>query len=97
MRRGSTEKWSGRPWMEYLVVIFEARRRVFVNGNPSGFTNSVVQLDAGTHTITMEPPPNFSPISQTIVLQATSPLDPMTVTFHRLPASAIPPAVGTPA
>jgi hypothetical protein len=82
--------------MEYLAVRFEASRRVLVNDNPFGFTNTVIQLDAGTHQITLEPPPDFSPIAQTVMVRDTSPLDPMIVTFHRLPASAIPPAPGTP-
>ena len=83
--------------MEYLVVRFEASRRMLVNDKPSGFTNTVIQLEAGTHEITLTPPPDFSPVTQTIVLKDTSPLAPMIVTFHRLPASAIPPAPGTPA
>jgi hypothetical protein len=83
--------------VEYLLVWFEASRRVVVNKSPSGFTNTIIQVDAGTHTVTLEPPPDFSPVAQTVLLKNTSPLAPLTITFHRLPASAIPPAPGTPA
>ena len=82
--------------MEYLLVKFELSRRVLVNGNPFGFTNTVIQIEAGTHTVTLEPPPDFSPLAQTVRIANTSPLAPLTVTFHRLPPSAIPPAPGTP-
>ncbi len=82
--------------MEYLLVKFELSRRVLIDGNPFGFTNTIIQIDAGTHTITLEPPPDFSPLTQTVLIANTSPLDPLTVTFHRLPPSAIPPAPGTP-
>ena len=82
--------------MEYLLVNFERSRRVPINGNPFGFTNTVIQIEAGTHTVTLEPPPDFSPLAQTVLIVNTSPLAPLTVTFHRLPPSAIPPAPGTP-
>ena len=82
--------------MEYLLVKFERSRRVLINGNPFGFTNAIIQIEAGTHTVSLEAPPDFSPLEQTILVQATSALAPLTVTFHRLPPSAIPPAPGTP-
>ena len=82
--------------MEYLLVKFERSRRVLINGNPFGFTNAIIQIEAGTHTVSLEAPPDFSPLEQTILVQATSPLAPSTVAFHRLPPSAIPPAPGTP-
>ena len=70
--------------MEYLVVRFGAqsdRRGVLVNGNPFGQTNTLIQIDAGTHTITLVPPPNFAPPTQTVVVTGTSELAPCTVTF----------------
>ena len=81
--------------MEYLVVKFDRSRRVVIDGSPFGLTNTVIQIEAGTHTVTLEPPPDVSPLAQTVLIENTSPLAPLTVTFHRLPASAIPPAPGT--
>ena len=77
--------------MEYLLVRFAASRGVRVNDNPFGTTNELIQLDAGTYVVTLEPPPDFSPESRRIVLQNTSPLTPMTVAFGpraAAPASA---------
>ena len=81
--------------MEYLLVKFETSRRVRINDNPFGFTNTVIQVEAGTHTVRLEAPPDFSPLAQTVLIENTSPLAPLTVTFHRLPASTIPAAPGT--
>jgi hypothetical protein len=82
--------------MEYLLVRFDQRRRVVVNGLRNGFTNSILQLESGSYEITLEPPPDFSPLSQSVRLQNTAAMDPYQVTFHRLPPAAIPPAPGAP-
>jgi hypothetical protein len=82
--------------MEYLVVEFGTiRRRVRVNGNPSGFTGDLLQLEAGTHLIALEPPADFDPPEQTILLKDTSALVPKRVTFVLRPPSPPPPASGT--
>ena len=75
--------------MEYLVVRFGAaseRRGVLVDDNPFGLTNTLIQVEAGTHTITLVPPPDFSPAAQTVVIADTSELAPFTVTFLRTAA-----------
>ena len=81
--------------MEFLVVEFgTTRRRVRVNGNPSGFTGDLLQLEAGTHLIALDPPADFDPPGQTILLRGTSPLVPRRVTFVLRSASPPPPAAG---
>jgi hypothetical protein len=82
--------------MEYLIVLFPETRGVRVDGARQGWTNTVLPLDAGDHDVELEPPRNFSPVSQHICLENTAPLDPYRITFHRLPASAIPPSPGSP-
>ncbi len=82
--------------MEYLLVRFDQQRRVLINGLRNGFTNSILQLERGSYEITLEPPPNFSPLSQSVRLQNTAPIDPYQVTFHKLPPAAIPPSPGAP-
>ena len=70
--------------MEYLVVRFGAagdRRQVLVNGNPFGQTNTLIQIDAGTHTITLVGPPPFSPAAQTVIVRDTAELAPCIVAF----------------
>ena len=81
--------------MEYLVVKFERSRRVVIDGNPFGLTNTVIQIEAGTHTVTLAPPADFAPATQAVVVVDTSALAPMTVTFS--PAPAAPPATASPA
>jgi hypothetical protein len=47
------------------------------------------------HTVTLGPPYDFSPLSQTVRLTNTAPLDPCRIVFTRLPASAIPLSPGS--
>ena len=68
--------------MEYLLVHFSRSRRVKVDGAFQGRTNELLELEAGTHTVTMGPPANFTPLEQTVLLQETSPLSPCEITFH---------------
>jgi len=81
--------------MEFLIVMFPGTRAVRVDGALQGWTNTVLQLEAGDHDVTLEPPQNFSPVSQHILLQNTAALDPYRIQFHPLPASAIPPSPGS--
>jgi hypothetical protein len=88
--------------MEYLVVKFERSRGVMINGNPFGLTNTIIQVEAGTHTVTLAPPIDFSPATLNVVVVETSALAPLTVSFSPAPAPArpapgAPPAPGKPA
>ena len=80
--------------MEFLIVLCSGTRGIRVDDIPQGWTNTVLQLEAGDHDITLEPPGNFSPVSQHVLLENTSALDPYRIQFHLLPASAIPPSPG---
>ena len=82
--------------MEYLVVEFDRSRRVVIDGSPFGLTNTVIQVEAGTHTVTLAPPADFSPATLTVVVVETSALAPLTVAFGPAPAPA-PPAPREPA
>ena len=81
--------------MEFMIVIFPVARRVRVDGAPQGWTNTVLQLETGEHEVTLEGPRNFSPLSQRVLLENTAALDPVVITFHVLPASAVPPSPGS--
>ena len=83
--------------MEYLVVKFDRSRRVVIDGSPFGLTNTVIQIEAGTHTVTLAPPADFSPATLTVVAVETSALAPLTVAFSPAPAPAAPPAPREPA
>jgi hypothetical protein len=70
--------------MEYLVVRFPRSRRVLVDDELNGRTDELIQLEAGTHTISLGPPPSFTPESRRIVLKGTSELTPREVTFDEI-------------
>lgn len=68
--------------MEYLVVRFPGSRPVLIDGTVNGRTNHVLQLAAGTHTVSLAPPMDFAPPEgHEIELCGTNPLDPRVVRF----------------
>ncbi|HSB73676.1 MAG TPA: hypothetical protein VLT62_30485 [Candidatus Methylomirabilis sp.] len=67
--------------MEFLIVRFPRSRRVLIDDEFNGRTDEVIELEAGTHTISLGPPANFTPESRRIVLRDTSPLEPREVAF----------------
>ena len=82
--------------MEYLVVRFDRSRRVVIDGSPFGLTNAIIQVEAGTHTVTLAPPADFAPATLTVVIVETSALAPLTVAFSPVPAPG-PPSSSKPA
>ena len=68
--------------MEYLLVHFERSRRVKVDDEFNGRTEVVIELEAGTHVVSLGPPDNFKPGEQRIVLKNTSQLSPREITFE---------------
>ncbi|NIR30434.1 MAG: hypothetical protein GWN84_14225 [Gammaproteobacteria bacterium] len=68
--------------MEYLVVLFPRRRRVKINDGFNGYTNELIELDGGPYTVSLGPPPNFTPQSRDVDLRNTAPLTPMIVQFE---------------
>lgn len=70
--------------MEYLVVRFPQSRPVKVDGEFNGRTGQLIELEAGTHTISLGPPANFTPESREVLLKDTSALDPKEVEFHEM-------------
>jgi hypothetical protein len=67
--------------MEYLLVHFPASRRVKVGSVFQGKTEELIELEAGTYIITLEPPINFAPKKQEVQLAGTTPLSPREVIF----------------
>jgi len=69
---------------QYIKVLFPTRRKVWVDGNPAGFTNKVFQIDAGHHTITLwSSKKNFSPDAHEVNVIGTIPTKPLIVEFVR--------------
>lgn len=77
--------------MEFLKVVFPgAARVVLVNGNPGGYTNTVMSFQlSGTYLISLEPPNDFVPPVMQIPLAHTNPFAPMKITFNPLPPGAL--------
>ena len=67
--------------MEYLLVHFPRSRRFKVDGEFNGRTEQVIELEPGTHLISLGPPYNFSPPERKIVLKNTNPISPREVSF----------------
>lgn len=71
--------------MEFLLVRFEDKRGVIVDDVPQGSTNEVIQLDEGTHFVTLSSPPSdFTPEQAKIALSGTTPISPMEVIFEKI-------------
>ena len=66
---------------EYLVALFPRKRRVLINGEYMGSTNTKLELESGPYEVTLGPPPNFAPEKYDIDLSNTSSLQPMIVEF----------------
>ncbi len=67
--------------MEFVVVNYPTKRSVYVDGEPSGDTNEVLRMDAGTHRFDLGVPANYRPASQDVVVTGTTVLVPMSVVF----------------
>ncbi len=70
---------------EYILVEFVETREVIIDETASGYnTGDVIELGAGTHTITLEKPKNFSPIEQDVNPSGTSPIQPQKIYFSKV-------------
>ena len=68
--------------IEYILVEFDEIREVIIDETPSGYnTGDVIDLGAGTHTISLDGTENFSPLEQDVNPSGTSPIQPQKVHF----------------
>ena len=72
--------------MEYLIVTFADDRQVVIDGRPQGRTNEVIELEGGTHLVTLQVPPyDFQPEEEVlIILEETTALSPKEVRYEKL-------------
>lgn len=66
---------------EYLVVLFDRSRRVWVNDQFMGRTNRLLELEPGRYEVSLGPPGNFRPHMHDIDLKNTSAFQPRMVQF----------------
>ena len=67
--------------MEYLIVHFPRSRRVKVDDEFNGRTDELIELEPGSHVVTLGPPDNFIPYERRLVLKETSELEPREISF----------------
>lgn len=68
--------------MEYLIVHFPRSRRVKIDDEFNGRTGELIELEAGSHVVSLGPPANFAPSERRIILKNTSELDPREISFE---------------
>ena len=69
---------------EYILVEFDESREVVIDDIASDYkTGEVIELEAGTHTISLNGIKDFLPPDQDVNPSGTSPLQPEKVIFTR--------------
>lgn len=72
--------------MNWIEVIFDEIRGVIVDGNPRpiGNTNKLLLLgEAGTYTISLDGPQDYTPSEQDVEVSGTSRRHPCVITFEK--------------
>ena len=69
--------------MQYLLVRFAEPRGVIIDDMAEGMTNELIELEEGTHTITLDGPHDFTPDVHELILRRTSELNPRIVIFEK--------------
>jgi hypothetical protein len=67
--------------MEHILVHFPVARTVFIDGEESGMTDTVLRVEEGAHTFDLGEPRDYKPSSRTVTIKGTSPIKPRKVTF----------------
>ncbi|MFA4911773.1 MAG: PEGA domain-containing protein [Desulfobacteria bacterium] len=58
--------------MEYVTVKYPESKRVFIDGEEAGSTNTTLRLGRGTHTFSLGEPKNYKPDSITVQVTGTT-------------------------
>ena len=75
--------------MEYVIVEFAEPRTVFIDGDEKDFNMrsagkyTVFAVPPGVHEVKLGGPGNFHPSAQTVVIDGTSPINPLRVVFEK--------------
>jgi hypothetical protein len=66
----------------FILVRFNESREVIIDDAESGYmTGYVIEIEPGTHTISLAGPNNFTPTEQDIIPTGSSPINPSIVIF----------------
>jgi hypothetical protein len=74
-------------FMAFLKVIFPVDEKdVLIDGKPKGKTNVAFEIEDGTHTVSIAPPPACDPAQCEVILKPneTGPLSPREVPFAKV-------------
>ena len=74
--------------MEYVVVKYYRRRKVFMDGHLVGKTGETLMVQEGTHRFDLGQPKNYTPSFRKAQVTDTIATDPMVVSFS--PAEVVP-------
>jgi hypothetical protein len=75
--------------VEYVIVEFAERREVLVDESSVGdnMTNAgdyrILMVTEGVHTLGLGGAKNYMPSAQTVVIDGTSPINPLRVVFQK--------------
>jgi hypothetical protein len=67
--------------MQYLLVKFKETRQVVVDDHFNGTTNTVIEIDDGSHDISLAAPYDYSPHLCKVNLSNTNPFEAFEVEF----------------
>lgn len=69
---------------EFILVNYDRRRRVVIDGAPNGFTNETITVSRGPHRITLGVPVNYEPSFRKPTVVNTTAAIPLVVEFTRI-------------
>lgn len=69
---------------EYILVDFVEVREILIDDVACGYkTGDVVEIEPGTHTLSLKGQRNYTPPQQDVTPSNTSPLHPLVIHFSR--------------
>ena len=69
--------------LEYVIVVFPARRLAYIDGERNGYTNEKLRVDTGTHEFDLGNYTDYEPASQKLVVEGTTVLEPLEIVFTK--------------
>jgi len=70
--------------MENVIIKYPETRTVFIDGEDTGMTNTILRIEAGSHTFDLGEPKNYKPSSRKRKVKGTSPVKPIEVIFEKV-------------
>jgi hypothetical protein len=68
---------------QYVKVHFPTRRQVYVDDDPSGYTNKTFLVGEGRHRFDLGPRRNYTPAEYVRVVKGTTAETPLELSFRR--------------